>query len=429
MTSTASLAAEANEISRTVESKLRVETTEVGLHGKAEGAKQTSSARYTIGVMKTSVEGKSSANFGRTVDAAVETLQGVLSEELGLGITVFEFAGPRLVPTAGTYSPFDFLRLGLTEKLERRLPFLLVVSEGDLAAPTLSYALAFPSRLMNIGILSTNRLSPSFWGDDPAPEKTSRRLAGLMLHTVGHLLNLEHHPEPTNAMYDFTSVEDLEHMEEVTPEQREHMRRILPREARDALEDDNRLRFILRQVWQDWHVILQTVIRANPFKLIQQLPTMLTAAFSVIIVLFFTSEIWDVASTVELGQLIIFALIALGGATTVLYRAFAFAAVLTRRRRIAESIVVTTASALLSLLATMVVLYGIFFAVTYASTVTIFPRRLMSTWPTVDPAVRVIDHVKLSMFVAAVGLLAGSLGGRTDSTQLVRYVLFLDEET
>jgi len=156
---------------------------------------------------------------------------------------------------------------------------------------------------------------------------------------------------------------------------------------------------------------------------------MLTAAFSVIIVLFFSSEIWDVASTVELGQLMIFSVIALVAAATVLYRAFAFAAVLTRRKRIAESIVVTTASALLSLLATMVVLYGIFFAVVYASTVVIFPRRLMSTWPTVDPAVRVIDHVKLSMFISAVGLLAGSLGGRADSTQLVRYVLFLDEET
>jgi hypothetical protein len=53
----------------------------------------------------------------------------------------------------------------------------------------------------------------------------------------------------------------------------------------------------------------------------------------------------------------------------------------------------------------------------------------METWPTVDPAVRVIDHVKLSMFLAAVGILAGSLGGRADSQQLVRYVLFLNEET
>lgn len=36
----------------------------------------------------------------------------------------------------------------------------------------------------------------------------------------------------------------------------------------------------------------------------------------------------------------------------------------------------------------------------------------METRPTVDPAVRALDHVKLSLFVAALGMLAGSLGGR-----------------
>lgn len=282
---------------------------------------------------------------------------------------------------------------------------------------------------MNIGILSTNRLSPQFWGEDASPERTSLRLAGLMLHTVGHLLNLEHHDDPTNAMYDFASVEDLERMEELTPTQHDHIRQTLPVEARDAVQTEGRIGFILRQIADDWPAIVQAVIRANPFQLLTHLPTMITAAFSVIIVLFFTAEIWDVASTVELGQLGVFSGIALAAATIVLYRAFAFGAVLTRRKRLAESIVVTAAATLLSLLVTVILLYGIFLGVTYLGTVIIFPRRLMSTWPTVDPAVRVIDHVKLSMFLAAVGVLAGSLGGRVDSSQLVRYVLFLDEET
>lgn len=387
------------------------------------------SARYTIGVMTTPLEGRPSGDFAHVVDEAARILRGVLSEELDVDVKVFEFVGPHAIATTAAYSPFEFLRLGLAEKLERQIPFLLVVSEASLAATRVSYALAFPSRVMNIAILSTNRLSPEFWGQDASPERISRRLAGLMLHTVGHLLNLEHHPNPANAMYDFTSVKDLERMEELTPGQREHIRRTLPVEARDAVEEDSRLRFILRHIVQDWPAILQAVIRANPFHLLTELPTMMTAAFSVIIVLFFTAEIWDVASTVELGQLVVFSLIALVAATGVLYRAFAFGAVLTRRKRMVESIVVTTAATILSLLTTMVLLYVIFLGVSYAGTVIIFPRRLMSTWPTVDPAVRIIDHVKLSMFLAAVGLLAGSLGGRADSGQLVRYILFLDEET
>jgi hypothetical protein len=282
---------------------------------------------------------------------------------------------------------------------------------------------------MNIGILSTNRLSPEFWGQEASPEQTSLRLAGLMLHTIGHLLNLKHHDSPTNAMYDFASLDDLEKMRELTPNQHEHIRHTLPIEARDDIQQGPRLEFIFQQIIDNWQAVLQAVIRANPFHLLTQLPTMITAAFSVMIVLFFTAEIWDVASTVELGQLGIFSGIALVAATLVLYRAFAFGAVLTRRKRLAESIVVTTAATLLSLFGTMILLYGIFLLVSYMGTVIIFPQRLMSTWPTVDPAVRVIDHVKLSMFLAAVGILAGSLGGRVDSSQLIRYVLFLDEET
>jgi hypothetical protein len=282
---------------------------------------------------------------------------------------------------------------------------------------------------MNIGILSTNRLSPEFWGDAPSQERTSRRLAGLMLHTLGHLLNLDHHPAPENAMYDFQDIEHLERMDELTSTQREHIRRTLPVEARDAIQDGSRLRFILRQIFRDWPAILQAVVRANPFHLLTQLPTMVTAAFSVILAFFFNAEIWDVASTVELFQIIVFSIIALVAATIVLYRAFAFGAVLTRRKRLAESIVVSTAATIISLLSTMILLYGLFLGITYLGTVIIFPRRLMSTWPTVDPAVRVIDHIKLSMFLASSGLLVGSLGGRVDSSQLVRYILFLDEET
>lgn len=87
-----------------------------------------------------------------------------------------------------------------------------------------------------------------------------------------------------------------------------------------------------------------------------------------------------------------------------------------------------TATAL-SLVATMAVLYLGFFGLAYAGAVTIFPAKLMETWPTVDPAVRVLDHVKLGLFLAAMGVLTGSLGGRAEGKDLIRHVLFFSEET
>jgi len=186
---------------------------------------------------------------------------------------------------------------------------------------------------------------------------------------------------------------------------------------------------VLRALALNARGIGQAVWRANPFRLLGRLPTMMTAALSVVIVLFFSPEMWDVASTVELYQLVIFSLLAVFGATFALYRTFAFGAVLGRDRMLSESAVITEAATILSLFLTVALLYLVFVAALYGGIVTIFPVRLMETWPTVDPAVRPIDHIKLSLFIGGLGVLAGSLGGRADSRDIVRGVLFVDEET
>ena len=82
---------------------------------------------------------------------------------------------------------------------------------------------------------------------------------------------------------------------------------------------------------------------------------------------------WDVASTVELYQLILFSMIAVAAATAALYKAFAFGGVFGRRNRmLAESTVVTSAATILSLLLTMSLLFAIFMSFIYVGTVTIF---------------------------------------------------------
>ncbi len=384
---------------------------------------------YVIGVMSIDVEGKNSDRFRQLVEQAVQALDGALARALGLHIKLITFAGPHLTPTAGAYAPFDFLRIGLTEKLERKVHFLLIVTEVDLAATTLSYTLALPSPLTNVGLVSTKRLDPAFWGDPVDDARVVRRLTNLLLHTFGHLLNLPHADDANNAMYDVANVNDLDAMTALTDAQRDRMRRALPLEAHERTSRDGHWRFALHTIVRDRRSILRAVARANPLRLVTRLPTMITAALSVIILVFFSAEVWDVGSTVELYQLAMFSVAAVLGATVVLYRSFAFRGMLNRGRVLAESAVVTGAATALCLFLTMLLLFVMFVCLTYLGTATIFPQKLMETWPTVDPAVRPIDHLKLSLFVAALGLLAGSLGGRADSKDLVRRVLFVDEET
>ena len=394
------------------------------------------STGYAIGVMTMEAEGRQPERFGRLVEEATAGFREAVAEALGVRVDLLTFEGPHLVPAGGAYAPLDFLRIGLTEKLEREVHFLLVVTEVDLAATTFSYTLALPSQLTNVAVVSTKRLRPAFWGEggEEAEDEalTARRLTALLLHCFGHLLNLPHHDGPDNAMHDAAGVEQLAGMGSFTDEQRQAMRVALPREAHERSTRGGfgeRLRFTLVTLWRDRVSIGAAVRRAHPLRLLTRLPTMITAALSVILLLFFSPEPWDIASTVSLWGLGLFGLASVLGATAVLYRAFSLGGVLGRGRVLAESSVVTAAAVSLCLAATMTLLFVLFAGAAWGAASFFFPEKLMTTWPTVDPADRVLDHAKLALFIAGIGVLAGSLGGAADRKDLVRGVLFLDEET
>lgn len=386
--------------------------------------------KYTVGIMRATVASTDSESGQELVSGAVDRITRTLTEELGLKITFFSFEGPPIRPEDGRYPAFDLLQIGLTEKLERHVDFLLIISEVDLASSSVSFAVALPSQVTNVGIISVKRLLPTFWGRDADEETTVVRLGNLMLHTLGHLLNLSHSETAGNVMYDFVEVAELDEMDGFDDEQVARMRRTLPREAREErLQEGRALPFIARQLVRNAATIWKAMLRANPLRLIGRLPTMLAAAGSAMVVLFFSAEVWDVANAINWTQLLLFVIVALMVATFVLYRAFSFRPLAPRGGMLAESTVVTSATTLLSMATTTLLLFLGFLVLTSVSGMTVFPDVLKDSWTSVTPATTLNDHVKLGAFLASVGVLAGSLGGRADSKQLVRSVLFLDEET
>ena len=384
---------------------------------------------FTVGIMKMDVEGRDSARFDAVVERAVPRLRAAFAHDPRLRTQALAFAGPHLTPGAGNYAPLDFLEIGLAEKLERDVPFLLIVTEVDLSSSSLAYTLALTSRLTNVAVISTRRLAPEFWGDAPDPERTARRLASLMLHSFGHLVGLAHERDRDNVMYPLEGVEDLDTMVSSTPAQLERIGRSLPREANERSAREGKLCFVAATLVRDAGAIARAVVRANPFRLLSRMPTMIAAALSVIVVLLFGAETWDVAHAVSTPQIALFSLMCLSSATFVLYRAFAFDALLSRDRRLSESSVVTAAVTIVCLVLTLIVMFCLFGALMYLVIVTVFPAKLMESWPGAGSATTTLDHVKLSLFLAGVGVLAGSLGGRSDSRDLVRGVLFVTEDT
>ena len=350
--------------------------------GDRDRASQPSASEaFVIGVMKMEVEGRDSERFGAVVVRAVEVLDTALAQETRLRTRTLAFSGAHLTPGAGNYAPLDFLEIGLAEKLERDLPFLLIVTEVDLSSSSLAYTLALPSQLTNIAVLSTRRLAPEFWGDEPDFERTARRLAALMLHCFGHLNALRHASEPSNAMYALEGVQDLDRMTHLDADQRRRIAHTLPREARERSTRDGKLRFVLRMLFEDAGAIVRAVVRANPFRLLAMMPTMLAAALSVIVVLLFSAETWDVASAVSMPQIAAFSVMCLATAAFVLYRAFAFDTLLSRDRRITESGIVTMAAMVLCLVLTLLIMFALFGGLMYVVIITVFPERLMESWP------------------------------------------------
>ncbi|WP_299793907.1 hypothetical protein [uncultured Marivita sp.] len=60
---------------------------------------------------------------------------------------------------------------------------------------------------------------------------------------------------------------------------------------------------------------------------------------------------------------------------------------------------------------TLLVMFSFFGDLLYLVIISVFSESLMESWPGAGEATTGLDHLKLSLFLAAMGVLAGSLGG------------------
>ncbi|PPK84681.1 hypothetical protein CLV84_3843 [Neolewinella xylanilytica] len=382
-----------------------------------------------VGIMKMDVAGRDARDLGALTRLATERFTHVVDREPRLKITSLTFDGPPLTPGEHGFRALDFVQLGIQEKTERRLAFLLIVTEVEIAAPSLAYLLGLPSQLTNVAILSTRRLSDygsANWKDD---QLMAERLGTLMLHCFGRLLNLGYRADTTNYMARIQVPTDLDRMRHFTDRQFQQMADRLPREANDRYSSGNHFLFFLRQSLVNLPRILRGAWRANPLRLATRLPRMIATALSAIVILIFSAETWDFAASVSPTQLTVFVIASFLAGTFVLYRAFSFHLVATRRGDISESSVVTAGATGLALILTLLCLFVFFALLMYGVVIFVFPDPLMSTWTSARDGSSADAHLRLVLFLAAVGVLSGSLGGSADSRSVVRNVLFAGDET
>ncbi len=379
--------------------------------------------------MKVDVTGKDARSLSKLTQQATRQFAQVVQREARLTIESLSFDEPNLTPDEHGYRALDFVQIGLNEKTERQLAFLMIITEVEIAAASLSYLLALPSQLTNVAIISTRRLADYGSADIQNQPLMTARLSTLMLHCFGRLLNLSYHPEKTNYMAKIEVPNDLDTMDRFTEQQFDHVAKNLPREANDRFSRGNKFSFVLRQTARNLPRIFRGAMRANPLRIATKLPTMIATALSVIIILIFGGETWDFAASVSYGQLAVFVSASFVAAAFVLYRAFSFRLVSTRHGNTSESAVVTAGATYLALVLTLGCLFVLFGLLMYGVVVFVFPDPLMSTWTSDQDGASRGAHLRLVAFLAAVGVLFGSLGGSADSRSVVRNVLFAVDET
>ena len=379
--------------------------------------------------MKVDVTGQDARGLSRLVTRATARFGAALPPAAGITVTSLALDEPRLVPGEHGYRALDFVQLGINEKTERRLAFLLLVTEVDIAASSLSYLLALPSQLTNVAILSTRRLVDYGAAQSADEALLADRLGVLLLHCFGRLLNLPYHAQPDNYLARIRVPADLDAMRTFTGAQVARLVSTLPQEANDKYSRGGAVAFFLRQTVANLPRIGRGAMRAKPLHLATKLPTMIATALSVIVLLIFGGETWDFAAAVSGGQLAVFIGASFAAAVFVLYRAFSFQLVNTRQGQLAESAVVTAGATGLALLLTLCWLFVFFALLMYGVVVFVFPDALMSTWTSARDGSTLGAHLRLVLFLAAVGVLSGSLGGSADSRTVVRNVLFAADET
>ena len=384
----------------------------------------------SLGIMQIDVTGRASERLTRLTERASARFTDTLKPETRLAVRNFQLSEPSLTPGDAGYDALDFVQLGINEKTERRLAFLILVTEVEISAASFSYLLALPSQLTNVAIISTRRLAELGTPEADNEDLLADRLGTLMVHCFGRLVNLDYvSGQPANYLYALDSPDDLDAMVRFTDAQFATIKANLPLEANDRFSEGNTTLFFLSQTLANLPRIIRGALRSNPLRIATKLPTMIATALSVIIIMIFGAETWDFAAAVRPDQLSVFSVAAFFLSTLILYRAFSFKLVSTRNGSTSESSVVTAAATYLALFLTLLVLFVAFGLLMYGIIVYVFPDALMSTWTTDTDGNSFNTHVQLSIFLAAVGVLSGSLGGSSDTRSVVRNVLFATDET
>ena len=365
---------------------------------------------------------------------AVELARDATQQRLASTFPGFDWRLPLVllpeVASGPKDQPVERLEQGYRERDAHAWDFALVVTPLDLHSHYGTQAMAVPSRALAVATISLARLAPEA---DLAPEQRARRLEPLVLHLFGDLNGLWHRDDPASPMCPPSFASKLDVTRDFGESERLELQHALEEVADARLEEtlSNRLplTFYPRAVVHRLAEIASAILQARPWEFPIRLARLTGAGVSALLILLFTAEAWDLATTQAPAT------IATVAATTLL-AATAFLLVRQKlllrrgRRDLSEQAVVTNVSATFIVLFGMISTWVVLAAVALTIGMGLVDAELLARWApeTVRSSLAWEPHLRMTGFVSSLGIAIGALGASFEREYYFRHVIYADEE-
>lgn len=366
-------------------------------------------------------------HFARRI---TETSGGELEQATDAGWK-FHFTERTRLSDDDARRPSDFLDEASLQMVEGPYDFVVVVTDVGLVSSRRSIVGGLASPASRVAVLSTRKLLLSSRGqpvrslDD---EAVHRNAVTLLLHLIGHLLDLPHNREAEGVMAPYAFEQDRQ-IPQYSPRAQTNLRRAASHFPEPVQEGGRLRRFrfhVTSAVRHPLHILKFLWQNRAPF-LALSLPRLATAAVAPTLILVFTAETWDVGVNMTNGSVFLFGALSVLAATCYLTAVQNLYFPRKEKHRITRHMALLNVVIFLTILLAVIGLFVMVGLLMLFVESYIFPSGLITAWPSLEnPVVSFWDKLRLAAFISIVGVLTGALAGGLENRAVIRHLtLFL----
>ena len=330
-----------------------------------------------------------------------------------------------------TRRPSEFLDEAARHMVERPYDLVVVVTDVPVTSRRDRVVPGLASPVGRVAVVSTHRLRRPVGREptrtlDSAPVRWNA--ATLVAHLLGHVLSAGH--GDGGVMAPFTYDPSRRDVPSFDADVRDHLARIAERVPEESVSRGRvrRLAFHALSLARNPGTVASTVAHSNAWLIPFSLPRLSTAAVTPTLILVFSAEAWDVGLNLSDAVAVLFAAGSVVAAAVHLLYVQRLSFPRERSQVITEHMALVNVTVFCILVLAMVGLFALVGSVMLLIELAVFPPNLMTNWPSLeDPAVGLVDVVRVGVFITTLGVLSGALAGGIENRMALRHLaLFLD---